>query len=903
MKNTLRLALGTLVCSSVASMAVAATVKCASDPNKQCAELDIVVRDFQSSHPDFENFSEEASVNYNATWLPSYSGDAYWMNKKNGIAGDGTPMYGCANADPDNVRDNSQYGIYIGTDGYPIAMNPLFEQQLPEYIQTRLSVTQVNAQYGEFSCAGGVKMRGYVHELQGKNGCNKDWAQPVLVTPGMVNRYLVFNPDLGEDMMYEPIILKARNACDNEFFAQWYVDDASFNKRTNTVLQLPLVAGTLNTFEIDYNWNNGGYFPLDVVDADNNYVGPLPNSNQFGPQSLSIFCPPYNYKWASTQADYAGDNTAKLCDAWKIAGGPRSPDAAKTVAYAGARGDKTGKDVGLRHLRNYSLTMMGYAKFKFNKGAQETFEFAGDDDMWIFVDGVLVVDLGGTHLAAPGKVNMDDLSKVAHGCKPNEPLSGNVAENENCDLEADPVTGMLSWKNGSWHHLHFFYADRQTDGSNMKIHSTLSELAKSRYGQPEVGKAEVKVGEDGIPTTNLLLSTTLSAETMAGIQIAAGTQPTMLVQRSTPVLGADGKPMMDPVTNKPIVTVEVYGYYITSITDPVDKGASGFLYQINGELRDVNGQPVASGILGGDGIAFNFPFDKATYEDEIMNCGADAACKAMIEQVTVFNQQLTFQVTSSTGKPVVGLPEDEWAEVSYTAVPVTKVIPQDSTIDRPNFAEEANKLTNIANSNDGELPLDMTADIMMSDIPAQAGVDPLNLTDEMIEYYTKAPEKGGMNENTKVVGAGGETPMCFSANGIESCASWAFTTAGPFRVNVRVFDHLGHFVSQYQQVMDEESFNAALGGANSALPQCVTSDGALPVYGNTGAMLVTIKMYPISQNGKMLATGPYIYQVTIIKEEAKRCYMSFGTSPTPFTVQYQRKSDTYTRGYRRVKTK
>jgi fibro-slime domain-containing protein len=56
---------------------------------------------------------------------------------------------------------------------------------------------------------------------------------------------------------------------------------------------------------------------------------------------------------------------------------------------------------------NYSFTMALHTTFKYVSG--QTFDFAGDDDAWVFINNNLVIDLGGVHGAESASVNLDTL--------------------------------------------------------------------------------------------------------------------------------------------------------------------------------------------------------------------------------------------------------------------------------------------------------------------------------------------------------------------------------------------------------------------------------------------------------------------------------------------------------------
>lgn len=122
-------------------------------------------------------------------------------------------------------------------------------------------------------------------------------------------------------------------------------------------------------------------------------------------------------------------------------------------------------------------------------GESMTFDFQGDDDVWLFIDGVLVGDVGGIHNSASLHIDFQTGSVKVKNAAGNATYTDTTIRQMFADAYGEDSdefksvewssTNPSAFSDGSYHTFDFFYLERGNNESNLKLKYNLADIPEN----------------------------------------------------------------------------------------------------------------------------------------------------------------------------------------------------------------------------------------------------------------------------------------------------------------------------------------------------------------------------------------------------------------------------------------
>ena len=160
---------------------------------------------------------------------------------------------------------------------------------------------------------------------------------------------------------------------------------------------------------------------------------------------------------------------------------------------------RTYEDIyGVQGIPNFYTGMMMEAKFtqprdgKLDNGDDMIFKFTGDDDMWVYIDGILVLDIGGIHEPLSGTINFatgvvtNPTGSSLAGTTTLKQIFMNVRNADDTPQEVKDKIDAIVWDGDTFadytnHDFKAFYMERGAGASNLDIQFNLKVTLTNEF--------------------------------------------------------------------------------------------------------------------------------------------------------------------------------------------------------------------------------------------------------------------------------------------------------------------------------------------------------------------------------------------------------------------------------------
>lgn len=117
------------------------------------------------------------------------------------------------------------------------------------------------------------------------------------------------------------------------------------------------------------------------------------------------------------------------------------------------------------YCRNYSYALACNSSFIYRETEDLFFTFEGNDDAYLFINGELVLDMGGTHSAAEASIKLNDYVNAARE---------KVAEAKAAGVEPTARDAALALESGKSYSFDFYYLQRKGPEANLRIETNIA---------------------------------------------------------------------------------------------------------------------------------------------------------------------------------------------------------------------------------------------------------------------------------------------------------------------------------------------------------------------------------------------------------------------------------------------